>query len=91
MELKIEISSLLIVLKLKGQPLSIRYNFKHMNGELVAMRSSCYSFQNPYTDEAEYIVCTNNVIKYVTSFRRLLDIHNFFKVSFIEVYVVYVG
>lgn len=62
-----------------------------MNGELVAMRSSCYSFQNPYTDEAEYIVCTNNVIKYVTSFRRLLDIHNFFKVSFIEVYVVYVG
>ncbi|XP_066912914.1 aryl hydrocarbon receptor nuclear translocator homolog isoform X2 [Clytia hemisphaerica] len=51
------------VLKLKGQPLSIRYHFKHMNGELVAMRSSCYSFQNPYTDEAEYIVCTNNLIK----------------------------
>ena len=52
-----------LVLKLKGQPLSIRYHFKHMNGELVAMRSSCYSFQNPYTDEAEYIVCTNNLIK----------------------------
>lgn len=51
------------VLKLKGQPLSIRYHFKHANGEPVLLRSSCYSFQNPYTDEAEYIVCTNNIVK----------------------------
>lgn len=54
-----------LVLKLKGQPLSIRYHFKHANGEPVLLRSSCYSFQNPYTDEAEYIVCTNNIVKYV--------------------------
>jgi len=44
-----------------------------MNGDLVAMRSSCYSFQNPYTDEAEYIVCTNNIVKYVEKFVRIRE------------------
>ena len=52
-----------LVLKLKGQPLSIRYHFKHKNGEPILLRSNCYSFQNPYTDEAEYIVCTNTLVK----------------------------
>jgi len=51
------------VLKLKGQPLSIRYHFKPLKGDPILLRSSCYSFQNPYTDEAEYIVCTNTIVK----------------------------
>lgn len=51
------------VLKLKGQPLSIKYRFKHKNGKNVHLSANCYSFQNPYTDTAEYIVCTNNVVK----------------------------
>ncbi|XP_047139615.1 aryl hydrocarbon receptor nuclear translocator 2 isoform X2 [Hydra vulgaris] len=51
------------VIKLKGQPLSVRFHFKHLNGEPILVRSSCCSFQNPYTDEAEYIICNNTVIK----------------------------
>lgn len=51
------------VLKLKGNQISIQYKFKHMNGEPITMRSTCYSFQNPYTEEAEYIVCSNKVVR----------------------------
>lgn len=70
-----DVIKLILVLKLKGQALSIRYHFKHANGEAIQLRSSCNSFQNPYTDEAEYIVCTNNVVKYVMGFiyRKLLQ------------------
>lgn len=47
------------VMKLKGQTLSVRYRFRAKDGSWVWLRTSCHSFQNPYTDEAEYIVCTN--------------------------------
>lgn len=47
------------VMKLKGQTLSVRYRFRAKEGSWVWLRTSCHSFQNPYTDEAEYIVCTN--------------------------------
>ena len=49
-------------MKLKGQPLSVRYRFRAKDGNWVWLRTSCHSFQNPYTDEAEYIVCSNSVV-----------------------------
>lgn len=52
-------SSIFPVMKLKGQTLSVRYRFRAKDGNWVWLRTSCNSFQNPYTDEAEYIVCSN--------------------------------
>ncbi|PVD20164.1 hypothetical protein C0Q70_20658 [Pomacea canaliculata] len=51
------------VLKLKGQVMSIMYRFRASNREWVWLRTSSFSFQNPYTDEVEYIVCTNTSAK----------------------------
>ena len=53
------------VLKLKGQVMSIMYRFRASNREWVWLRTSAFSFQNPYTDEVEYIVCTNTSAKSV--------------------------
>lgn len=50
------------VMKLKGQTLSVRYRFRAKDGNWVWLRTSCHSFQNPYTDEAEYIVCSNCMV-----------------------------
>ncbi|XP_066158212.1 aryl hydrocarbon receptor nuclear translocator homolog isoform X3 [Euwallacea fornicatus] len=51
------------VLKLKGQVLSVMYRFRAKNREYVWLRTSAFSFLNPYTDEVEYIVCTNTTAK----------------------------
>ncbi|KAG5885715.1 hypothetical protein JTB14_022806 [Gonioctena quinquepunctata] len=51
------------VLKLKGQVLSVMYRFRAKNREWVWLRTSAFSFLNPYTDEVEYIVCTNTTAK----------------------------
>ncbi|KAK7115769.1 aryl hydrocarbon receptor nuclear translocator homolog isoform X2 [Littorina saxatilis] len=51
------------VLKLKGQVMSIMYRFRASNRDWVWLRTSAFSFQNPYTDEVEYIVCTNTSAK----------------------------
>lgn len=51
------------VLKLKGQAISIMYRFRASNREWVWLRTTSFSFQNPYTEEVEYIVCTNNSAK----------------------------
>ncbi|XP_077989629.1 aryl hydrocarbon receptor nuclear translocator 2-like isoform X3 [Glandiceps talaboti] len=51
------------VLKLKGQVLSVMYRFQAKNRDWIWLRTSCFSFQNPYTDEVEYIVCTNTSVK----------------------------
>ncbi|XP_036365732.1 aryl hydrocarbon receptor nuclear translocator homolog isoform X2 [Octopus sinensis] len=48
------------VLKLKGQVMSIMYRFRASNREWMWLRTSSFSFQNPYTDEVEYIVCNNS-------------------------------
>ncbi|KAK3096971.1 hypothetical protein FSP39_005278 [Pinctada imbricata] len=53
------------VLKLKGQVMSMMYRFRASNHEYVWLRTSSFSFQNPYTDEVEYIVCTNTSAKSV--------------------------
>jgi len=51
------------VLKLKGQVMSIMYRFRASGGDWLWLRTSSFSFQNPYTDEVEYIVCTNSSVK----------------------------
>ncbi|GJQ68519.1 putative PAS domain protein, partial [Trypoxylus dichotomus] len=51
------------VLKLKGQVLSVMYRFRAKNREWVWLRTSAYAFLNPYTDDVEYIVCTNTTAK----------------------------
>lgn len=48
------------VLKQKGQMFSLMYRVRAKNGEYVWLRTQAYAFLNPYTDEVEYIVCTNS-------------------------------
>jgi aryl hydrocarbon receptor nuclear translocator len=47
------------VLKLKGQVMSVVYRFRAKNREWVWLRTTAFAFLNPYTDDVEYIVCTN--------------------------------
>ncbi|GFS04989.1 aryl hydrocarbon receptor nuclear translocator, partial [Elysia marginata] len=63
------------VLKLKGQVMSIMYRFRASNREWVWLRTSSFSFQNPYTDEVEYIVCTNSLVKAAQQ-GQITPIHN---------------
>lgn len=51
------------VLKLKGQVMSVMYRFRAKNREWVWLRTSAFAFLNPYTDDVEYIVCTNSTAK----------------------------
>ncbi|EDW80715.1 uncharacterized protein Dwil_GK11420 [Drosophila willistoni] len=48
------------VLKQKGQMFSLLYRVRAKNSEYVWLRTQAYAFLNPYTDEVEYIVCTNS-------------------------------
>uniref|UniRef100_A0A8B9KEM3 Aryl hydrocarbon receptor nuclear translocator 2 n=1 Tax=Astyanax mexicanus TaxID=7994 RepID=A0A8B9KEM3_ASTMX len=54
------------VVKLKGQVLSVMYRFRMKNREWILIRTSSFTFQNPYSDEIEYIICTNTNVKYLT-------------------------
>ncbi|XP_037910547.1 aryl hydrocarbon receptor nuclear translocator homolog isoform X3 [Hermetia illucens] len=51
------------VLKQKGQMFSLMYRFRAKNREYVWLRTQAYAFLNPYTDDVEYIVCTNSSAK----------------------------
>ncbi|KAG8180047.1 hypothetical protein JTE90_023666, partial [Oedothorax gibbosus] len=51
------------VLKLKGNVMSVMYRFRAKNGEWVWLRTSSFSFLNPYTSDVEFIVCTNTSAK----------------------------
>ncbi|XP_068109366.1 aryl hydrocarbon receptor nuclear translocator isoform X2 [Hyperolius riggenbachi] len=55
--------SLQQVVKLKGQVLSVMFRFRSKNREWLLMRTSSFTFQNPYSDEIEYIICTNTNVK----------------------------
>ncbi|XP_069583299.1 aryl hydrocarbon receptor nuclear translocator isoform X2 [Ranitomeya imitator] len=51
------------VVKLKGQVLSVMFRFRSKSREWLLMRTSSFTFQNPYSDEIEYIICTNTNVK----------------------------
>ncbi|XP_074385240.1 aryl hydrocarbon receptor nuclear translocator isoform X8 [Zonotrichia albicollis] len=51
------------VVKLKGQVLSVMFRFRSKSREWLWMRTSSFTFQNPYSDEIEYIICTNTNVK----------------------------
>uniref|UniRef100_A0A8B9P372 Aryl hydrocarbon receptor nuclear translocator n=1 Tax=Apteryx owenii TaxID=8824 RepID=A0A8B9P372_APTOW len=58
-----ELSKKELVVKLKGQVLSVMFRFRSKNREWLWMRTSSFTFQNPYSDEIEYIICTNTNVK----------------------------
>ncbi|XP_062254575.1 aryl hydrocarbon receptor nuclear translocator isoform X4 [Platichthys flesus] len=51
------------VLKLKGQVLSVMFRFRSKSREWIWMRTSSFAFQNPFSEEIEYIICTNVNVK----------------------------
>ncbi|XP_068610663.1 aryl hydrocarbon receptor nuclear translocator [Brachionichthys hirsutus] len=51
------------VVKLKGQVLSVMFRFRTKSREWIWMRTSSFTFQNPFSEEIEYIICTNVNVK----------------------------
>ncbi|XP_042627890.1 aryl hydrocarbon receptor nuclear translocator isoform X3 [Cyprinus carpio] len=51
--------SLQQVVKLRGQVLSVMFRFRSKSREWIWMRTSSFTFQNPFSEEIEYIICTN--------------------------------
>lgn len=49
-----------LVLKQKGQMSHVMYRFRTKNREWVWLRTQAYAFLNPFSDDVEYIVCTNS-------------------------------
>uniref|UniRef100_A0A8C2C344 Aryl hydrocarbon receptor nuclear translocator n=1 Tax=Cyprinus carpio TaxID=7962 RepID=A0A8C2C344_CYPCA len=47
------------VVKLRGQVLSVMFRFRSKSREWIWMRTSSFTFQNPFSEEIEYIICTN--------------------------------
>lgn len=47
--------------------MSVMYRFKAKSREWVWLRTSAFAFLNPYTDDIEYIVCTNALAKPIQS------------------------
>ncbi|CAM1311280.1 ARNT (predicted) [Pycnogonum litorale] len=52
------------VLKLKGQVMSVMYRIRAKNNEWIWLRTNAFAFLNPYTEEIEYVVCTNTSAKH---------------------------
>ncbi|XP_054997847.1 aryl hydrocarbon receptor nuclear translocator 2 isoform X2 [Sorex araneus] len=63
------------VVKLKGQVLSVMYRFRTKSREWVLIRTSSFTFQNPYSDEIEYIICTNSNVKQLQQQQAELEVH----------------
>ncbi|XP_051577514.1 aryl hydrocarbon receptor nuclear translocator-like isoform X5 [Myxocyprinus asiaticus] len=55
--------SLQQVVKLRGQVLSVMFRFRSKSREWICMRTSSFTFQNPFSEEIEYIICTNANVK----------------------------
>ncbi|XP_077431175.1 aryl hydrocarbon receptor nuclear translocator isoform X4 [Vanacampus margaritifer] len=51
------------VMKLKGQVLSVMFRFRSKSREWIWIRTSSFTFQNPFSEEIEYIICTNVNVK----------------------------
>ncbi|XP_018619274.1 aryl hydrocarbon receptor nuclear translocator 2 isoform X2 [Scleropages formosus] len=64
------------VVKLKGQVLSVMYRFRMKTREWMLIRTSSFTFQNPYSDEIEYIICTNTNVKQLQQQQQAeLEVH----------------
>uniref|UniRef100_A0A8C8YLE3 Aryl hydrocarbon receptor nuclear translocator 2 n=1 Tax=Prolemur simus TaxID=1328070 RepID=A0A8C8YLE3_PROSS len=63
------------VVKLKGQVLSVMYRFRTKNREWMLIRTSSFTFQNPYSDEIEYVICTNTNVKQLQQQQAELEVH----------------
>ncbi|XP_047219213.1 aryl hydrocarbon receptor nuclear translocator 2 isoform X2 [Girardinichthys multiradiatus] len=63
------------VVKLKGQVLSVMYRLRLKNREWMLIRTSSFTFQNPYSDEIEYIICTNTNVKQLQQQQAELEVH----------------
>ncbi|XP_062394093.1 aryl hydrocarbon receptor nuclear translocator isoform X4 [Sardina pilchardus] len=55
--------SLQQVVKLRGQVMSVMFRFRSKTNEWIWMRTSSFTFQNPFSEEIEYIICTNANVK----------------------------
>merc|ERR1712029_1328954 len=49
------------VVKMKGQVMNFMYRFRAKSGDWVWLRTTAFAFLNPYTDDMEYVVCTNSI------------------------------
>ncbi|KAM7420897.1 hypothetical protein PAMA_015213 [Pampus argenteus] len=61
------------VMKLKGQVLSVMFRFRSKSREWIWMRTSSFTFQNPFSEEIEYIICTNVNVKQLQQQQAELD------------------
>uniref|UniRef100_A0A8B9KF79 Aryl hydrocarbon receptor nuclear translocator n=1 Tax=Astyanax mexicanus TaxID=7994 RepID=A0A8B9KF79_ASTMX len=82
--------SLQQVVKLRGQVLSVMFRFRAKSREWIWMRTSSFTFQNPYSEEIEYIICTNanSILEYFAintnfnSFKNILLQQNNHKIYY---------
>lgn len=51
------------VVKMKGQVMNFMYRFRAKSGDWIWLRTNSFAFLNPYTDDIEYVVCTNSTAK----------------------------
>uniref|UniRef100_A0A674D2W4 Aryl hydrocarbon receptor nuclear translocator n=1 Tax=Salmo trutta TaxID=8032 RepID=A0A674D2W4_SALTR len=58
------------VVKLKGQVLSVMFRFLSKTRDWLWIRTSSFTFQNPFSEEIEYIICTNANVKYVLQLQQ---------------------
>lgn len=61
------------VMKLKGQVLSVMFRFRSKSREWIWMRTSSFTFQNPFSEEIEYIICTNVNVKQLQQQQQATD------------------
>ncbi|XP_043971939.1 aryl hydrocarbon receptor nuclear translocator isoform X10 [Gambusia affinis] len=62
------------VVKLKGQVLSVMFRFRAKTREWMLMRTSSFTFQNPFSEEIEYIICTNVNVKQLQQQQQHADL-----------------
>lgn len=49
------------VVNLRGQVISVLYRFRTKDNDWAQLKTQSYAFLNPYTNDVEYIVCTNTL------------------------------
>lgn len=49
------------VVNLRGQIISVMYRFRTEDNDWAQLKTQSYAFLNPYTNDVEYIVCTNTL------------------------------